>query len=207
MGSLVWQWVSASKLLLGLGGRLGASAFLAMNATAILAFWLDPSVSFDRYYHGPSSSENHSPWEEALVSTAACIFLASTSGSMRLMARVPVNPVSLPSAWALFCILATSLIGDYPYSPSIFGGYAVGAYVGMSSVSKLSSFWSFSAVGLLAGIWMQLLRPICLGFGGKSGFTALIGVVTYELIQKGLKHLLLLMRHKPQAADSSLLPK
>lgn len=197
--SAVWQLVSKHKLMLGLGGRLGASAFVAMNLTAVVAFGLDSSVSFGRYYNNSFEFS----WEEVLVSTAACIFLASTSGYMRLVAQVPVNPVLLPSAWALFCMLAVSLNGDYQYNASIFGGLAVGAYVGMSSASKLSSFYSFLAVGLVAAIWMQLLRPVCIGFGGKSGFTAMVGVVTYELVQKGGKHLCRQLR----ASKNTVLPK
>ena len=182
--SFAWQIVSSSGLLLGYSGRLGATAFLSMNVTALIVFSLDRTVAFDRYGSLESLSWEDMPvLEEAVISLFACMFLACTAGYFRLISTVPVNPVLVPSAWALFCMLITSCT-EYRFSSSVLSGYAVGAYVAMASEARLSGVWQFVIVGWIAGIWNVFLEPLFLGFGGKGGFTAMIAYSTYRFLQK-----------------------
>ena len=180
--SIVWQIVSTYKLMLGFSGRLGASAFTGMNLTAIIAFGVSPSVDFTRYGNFNELWGNIT-FEEALVTVLACVFLASTASYFRLIATVPVNPVLVPSACALCCMILISLI-DYKYNPNIFGGFAVGSYVAMAAESRLPNLKYFATVGLVAGLWIVVLQPFFLGFGGKSGFTAMVGYSTCLIVQK-----------------------
>ena len=133
----------------------------------------------ERYFN----NDHQWSWEDSLYSLVACVFLAATAGYWRLLAKVPVNPVLLPTAWALFCMLGSSLFDRHnTYNASLLDGFAVGAYVGMSSLDKLRSFSSFAGAGFAAGAWIVVGRPFCLGFGGKSGFTAMLGVVSFDFL-------------------------
>ena len=181
--AIVWQIVSQRKLLLGFSGRLGASAFLGMNMTAIITFAFADSTSTEGYTrYGEPNWTNKMDWEEIIVTIVATIFLAATASWFRLGATVPVNPVLVPSTWALCCMLLISLT-DYRYSGSIFDGFAVGSYVAMAAESRLPNICRFAMVGFLAGLGIVLFNPFFLGFGGKSGFTAMIGYSTYLAIQ------------------------
>ena len=199
--ALIWQLVSSNRWILGFSGRLGATAFFSMNLTGLIVFGVDRTVSFDRY-----GSFDSVQWslEEAFVSLLACIFLSCSAGYFRLIANVPVNPVLVPSAWALFCMLLTSCT-DYQFVPSILGGYAVGAYVAMVSETRLSRTWQFAIVGCIAGMWNVLFQPLFLGFGGKGGFTAMVGYSTYLSIQLSRRRIVAARRRR--VVDQNMLPK
>ena len=82
-------------------------------------------------------------WEEAIATILSTIFVATTASWYRLNSTVPLNPVLIPSTWALFCMLIVSLT-QYDYTSSMFNGIAVGSYVAMASESrlpKISNFW------------------------------------------------------------------
>jgi hypothetical protein len=199
--SIVWQVVSTFKLMLGFSGRLGASAFMGMNFTAVIAFAASPSVDYDRYGNLDQLWDD-TTWEEALVTIAACVFLASSASYFRLIATVPVNPVLVPSAWALFCMFLMSL-ADYEHNPSIFGGFAVGAYVAMAAESRLPNVGYFATVGLIAGFWIIFLKPFFLGFGGKSGFTAMVGYSSFLTVRTLLRKLTTKKQKESKDDDSS----
>jgi len=179
---LAWQLVSLSGAMLGFSGRLGATAFVGMNITAIIVFAIDPKVSFEKYGSVQNLWDEVLSLEESLCSVLACVFMAYSAGLFRLVASVPVNPVLVPSAWALFCMLVTG-VTEYQYTASIFQGYAIGAYVAMASEARVPTAAHFALVGLIAGMWNIFLQPFFLGFGGKAGFTSMIGYSTYLLFK------------------------
>ena len=198
--------------MLGFSGRLGATAFISMNITAIITFLVDSSVGFDRYGFDSNNGEvTTMGWEEAMVTILSTLFVATTASWHRLNSTVPLNPVLIPSTWALFCMLIVSLT-QYDYTSSMFNGIAVGSYVAMASESRLPKVSNFGIVGCIAGIYVCLLDNFFLGFGGKSGFTAMIGYATYLCIQLLLKKMRRILhnrnskKEKKMMIDDKILP-
>lgn len=185
--ALVWKIVCFNKMMLGLSGRLGTTAFVAMNITAVLAvFPFSGVASWERYGSVESLWGDRLTIEQLVLIPSSCLFMSILGGSYRLRMqknKTPVNPVLIPSALALLCMFITS-VTEYKFASDMFDGYAVGTYVAMASIDRLSSTKEFATVGLIAGLWSLFFNPFFLGFGGKSGFTAMAGNVTYFLAKK-----------------------
>jgi hypothetical protein len=87
----------------------------------------------------------------------------------------PLNNVVVPALWAL-----TSMLLAYCYPshsrayyvghvvPALFDGFAVGSYVGMSSLRRISSISKFAIVSLIASVWGLALTPLFVGFAGSE---------------------------------------
>lgn len=97
----------------------------------------------------------------------------------------PLNNVLVPVLWTLTSILGTNATG-YKHAAGLYNGFAVGAYVGMASLQKISSTAKFATVSLVAALWGLALTPFVVGFAGKSGFTSMMGHVTHEVAEKYL---------------------
>lgn len=178
-----YQVAQRYKLLVGYCGRLGTTTFLAMNFTALVG--LGPSGAMPWSQYGSASAlwnANPQLLEQALVSVIACIFSSSFSGYFRLVG-LPKNPVLVPCAFALLCMLVVS-VTEYNFAIDVCNGLAVGAYVAMASTTRLPSTKAFAFVGVIAGLWIILLGPFFIGFGGRSGFTAFCGYLTYVISTK-----------------------
>ena len=214
--SLTWQYVNSRKLWLGMGGRLGLTSFIAMNATILVACLVGSSdaVTWSIYWNADAwtSSTDTLVWE-VILSVLASTILAAVAGLVRLRSKVPAHPVILPSAYALLFMLATYLLlttnsnteseaSTTLYETySILDGYAVGAYVAMSGWSYLATTAQFAQAGFVAGIWLQILRPFFGGFGGKSGTTAWLGVAFWSQIHQFWKNR---KKHNTQSQTSEL---
>jgi len=90
----------------------------------------------------------------------------------------PLNNVTIPVLWALLSMLIINAT-EYKHASGLYNGFAVGSYVGMASLQKIPSISKFVVVSLLAALWGLVLTPVFVGFAGKSGFTAMLGHVTY----------------------------
>jgi hypothetical protein len=104
-------------------------------------------------------------------------------GAFRLHANVPVNPVLVPCTLALFFMMIVNGT-EYENRSTLYNGFAVGAYVAMTSEARLPSIAAFFIAGTFAGLWGLILSPYFLCFGGKSGFTAMIGYSTYYVLSE-----------------------
>ena len=90
----------------------------------------------------------------------------------------------------------------------IQNGFAVGSYVAMAAESRLPTVVHFGIVGWIASMYILLLNPFFIGFGGKSGFTAMISYFTYLTIQKTiLSNVNVLKTKKNNNEELQVLPK
>mmetsp|Transcript_25 Transcript_25/g.33 ORF Transcript_25/g.33 Transcript_25/m.33 type:complete len:574 (-) Transcript_25:52-1773(-) len=110
---------------------------------------------------------------------------ASTSASPP---PVPLNNVTVPVLWSLLSMLVVNAT-EYKHASGLYNGFAVGAYVGMASLQKISSISRFVVVSLLASLWGLVLTPLFVGFAGKSGFTAMLGHATYVMMDTAMERL------------------
>jgi hypothetical protein len=97
----------------------------------------------------------------------------------------PLNNILIPVLWALFSMLTMNAT-QYEHSPGIFNGFAVGSYVAMASLQKISTIGKFAVVSLISAVWGLTLTPFVVGFAGKSGFTAMLGHLAVDMIEKAL---------------------
>jgi hypothetical protein len=113
---------------------------------------------------------------------------------------VPLNNVLIPVLWCLLSILIVNSTG-YIHSPGLYNGFAVGAYIGMASLQKISTIAKFVTVSMVAACWGLTLTPFFIGFAGKSGFTSMCGHVTHigiEILLERIQIILRLRRRQQQ---------
>ena len=101
---------------------------------------------------------------------------------------VPLNNVLIPVLWALLSMLAVNASG-YKYASGLYNGFAVGSYVAMASLAKISTMTKFATISLIAAGWGLALTPVFVGFAGKSGFTSMMGHVTHIAIESFIARL------------------
>ena len=230
--SIAWQFISYQKIMLGYSGRLGATAFFSMNVSAILTYVMVDTSKFSQYYYSGGNINSYYTTDrssldiimECLITILSTTFLAMSASWFRLHSSIPVNPVLIPSAWALGCMLLVgcglSLLsnGDdddgvntvhHRYNIMIQNGFAVGSYVAMAAESRLPSVYNFGVVGGIASMYILLFNPLFRGFGGKSGFTAMIAYLTYLTIQKTIlaKIKSKMKKTKNDDSEQQVLPK
>ena len=194
------------NLLLGVGGRLGFVAFLANNALALLRG--------NAFYTKSAAAKVSSI---ALMSTSlftglgAVLTIALREASDDTPASDPVR------ASAVVGLLAALLVGCHPlYTDASALAVYAGSFVGMSlpsrllkgiipnqpsktqssnnpkSISSLALLSVFALAGVLGGIYNVLLTSMGIwavppGWGGKAGFTSMLGVLTCRLLSKFIK--------------------
>jgi len=94
-----------------------------------------------------------------------------------------LNNVIFPCVLALLSMLLVNAT-QYRHQYGLYNGFAVGSYVAMAALPKISTTLQFSAVSLLAAAWGLFLTPFFVGFAGKSGFTSMMGHVTYVVCEQ-----------------------
>lgn len=194
-------FIHYGKLLLGIGGRLGFVAFIANNALALLR-------GNDIYSKGAVAPVSLS----ALVSTSLYTGLGSVSTIVLREASPVSDPVRASAVVGLLAALLAGC-HPYYTNASALSIYA-GSFAGMSSPSRLlkgfvlieptlpSSTNSnkitmsslallsiFALAGVIGGIYSDILTKMGLwaappGWGGKAGFTSMLGVLTCRLVSK-----------------------
>ena len=178
--AVAWAIVNRYQILLGYGGRMGTTTFLAFNISMILFLGPSEQVPWNAYGSLSSLWADRLELEPSLVFCASTIVLATVSAFFRLNATVPVNPVLAPVTAALTFMIALNG-AEYKYRDAAFNGAAVGIYVAMASESKLPTTLAFCWASVLAAAWGLCLDPFFLGFP-SGGFTALLGHVSYEFM-------------------------
>jgi len=166
-------------LLNGFGGRLGTTTFLGFNTTFLLAMGPSGSVSW-QWYCDPTFYASVK-WEAMIVFASSVVWLSVGGAAYRMYLAAHgfhVNNVLVPVRLALFSMVVVNAT-NYECRGDMYTGFAVGSYVAMACFQRLPSLVHFAAVGVLAAAWGIVLTPVCLGFGGKAGFTAMLGHVTY----------------------------
>lgn len=98
---------------------------------------------------------------------------------------MPLNNVLVPVLFALLSMLVVNAT-NYRHASGLYNGFAVGSYVAMASLQKIPSILQFAAVSLVAATWGLALTPFFVGFAGKSGFTSMLGHVTYTGLESFL---------------------
>ena len=193
--------IQRRKFILGVGGRLGAVAFLAVNALAPLSGWSFKSKPV------PATAPILSTAIFAAVGSIATIALRQTDDTVK-------DPVR---ASAVVGLLASLLIGFCGFTD--LGALAVyaGSFAGMSAPSRLlvkdvdanskvvditgskrlNSFFTsmipllvpFAVVGTLTGCILAGSLHLGLwaapgGWGGKAGFSSVVAILTYTTLLK-----------------------
>jgi hypothetical protein len=98
----------------------------------------------------------------------------------------PLNNVLSPVLLALSSMLVVNT-SQYKHAFGVYNGFAVGSYVAMASLQKIPSTAKFAIVSLLAAGWGLALTPVFVGFAGKSGFTSMLGHLTYTFLESYLQ--------------------
>lgn len=192
---LLWCFVfTRYDVLNGFGGRLGTTTFVGMNLAMVSFLGPTGAVSWDRYGR---PAQNDVLWrdeirdvESALVFVISVVWLAVVGAAARISAKTtPVNPVLVPASWALLSMLIMNAT-DYRHAGTMYNGFAVGSYVAMASFDRLPKLLDFFFSGLIASGWGLFLAPFFLGFGGKAGFTSVLGHLTYHFTRAALSFML-----------------
>ena len=181
--SAVWMLFHRFKILVGCGGRLGTCAFIAMNLTVALVAMPSRAVPWSLYGDSTRLWSGRIELLPSILSVLASTFLSTVAGAVRLKSEIPLNPVQAPTTIALVCMLILEPTG-FDYTGEIDAGFAVGSFVGMASDHYLSSIPDFAGAGFMSGLWILLLDPFFVGFGGKKGFTSFCGFATYVGIMR-----------------------
>jgi len=205
--TLVWsRFMLPYQILDGYSGRLGTTTFIGMNLIMLCLWGPLGVVGWNRYWFGfyhivhvaeeADSFRLSDAWkwteetELAIGYVLAVLWLSFVSGASRIWhgryiqqirqedRPPPLNNLLIPCVWALFSMLIVNTT-HYQHAPGLFNGFAVGAYVGMASLQKIPNLWQFLTVGLVAAGWGLALTPVCVGFAGKAGFTAMLGHATH----------------------------
>lgn len=179
--SVVWMIFYHFKILVGCGGRLGTCAFIAMNMTVVLFAMPSGTVPWSLYGDADELWAQRLELVPSILSVVACTFLSGIGGAVRLKSEIPLNPVQAPTTIALICMLIVEPTG-FVYTDQLDTGFAVGSFVAMASDQYLPSILDFVGAGFAAGLWILLLDPFFLDFGGKKGFTSFCGFATYVAI-------------------------
>ena len=84
--------------------------------------------------------------------------------------KPPLNNVVVPAVFALSSMLAAYCVPRYePRARSaLFNGLAVGSYVAMASLQRISTISRFASVSLVASVWGLALTPFFVGFAGSE---------------------------------------
>lgn len=180
--SVIWMIFYHFKILVGCGGRLGTCAFISMNIVALVSM-LSRTVPWSLYGDASRLWSERLEVVPSILTVVASTFLSAVSGAVRLKSEIPLNPVQAPTTIALLCMLILEPTG-FSYTEQIDAGLAVGSFVAMASASYLPSVLDFTGAGFTAGLWILLLDPFFIGFGGKKGFTSFCGFATYVAISR-----------------------
>ena len=217
---LVWCYIMQPfQILDGFAGRLGTTTFVGMNLVMMLVWGPVRVVDWNRYYFGfvrvvPMGEEDSTrskpgdawKWTEeaelAIGYVGAVVWLATAGGAIRILQRsatqqtppAPLNNILFPCVLAFWSMLLVNMT-RYQHAPGLYNGFAVGAYVAMASLQKISTISKFAEVGLIASIWGLFLTPFFVGFAGKSGFTAMLGHLTHATVVEPVVARLLERQH------------
>ena len=205
---LVWCFVIVPyKILDGYAGRLGTTTFIGFNVTMMLFFGPLHVVQWKRYIFGvyqvvlmaeeDTTLDVANVWEwadEAELAIGYCIsvlWLGVAGGAIRIFHNntnpsEALNNVLIPCLLALLSMLVVNSTA-YNHAYGLYNGFAVGAYVAMASLQKIHSIMKLALISFTAALWGLLLTPFFVGFAGKSGFTAMLGHKTFEIIELFIK--------------------
>lgn len=213
---LVWYFCMSTGLLNGSSGRLGTTTFIGMNITMLLFFGPLGVVKWDRYVYGlynvvnvgeedtTLSLDNMWKWtkeaELAIGYFLSVVWLGSVGGAIRIShnnyvlyrvrmkkhAPVPLHNVLVPALIALTSMLLINATG-YKHASGLYNGFAVGSYVAMASLHKIPTIKKYILVSCMAGVMGLMLTPFFVGFAGKSGFTAMLGHQSYDIVETLVK--------------------
>lgn len=223
VAGLIWCFFINShlKILDGYAGRLGTTAFISMNLVMLTLYGPLKVVDWNRYYYGfiqtiHVAEEDSSPipigsawnWiEEAELAvgyTLGVLWVGVVGGATRVIHDKAVendsaslNNILFPVVLALFSMLIVNMT-QYQHAAGLYNGFAVGSYVAMASLQKITSIAKFATVSLVAAFWGLALTPFFTGFAGKSGFTAMMGHVTHNRLERIVRHLHFLNRQEDQ---------
>lgn len=181
--SAIWMLFHRFKILVGCGGRLGTCAFIAMNLTVALVAMPSGAVPWSLYGDSNRLWSGRIELVPSILSVLSSTFLSAAAGAVRLKSEIPLNPVAPSTTIALVCMLILEPTG-FVYTGQMDAGFAVGSFVGMASDQYLPTILDFAGAGFISGLWILLLEPFFIGFGGRKGFTSFCGFTTYVGIMR-----------------------
>ncbi|CAK0788144.1 unnamed protein product [Prorocentrum cordatum] len=189
---IVWRLVSHFKIFVGLGGRLGFTAFCSCHFVQIAVLMplgvvenSDHNMLVKIIFFGRQEtwSYEYCRWDVHLISLGFCVLGAVNSRFLRQLGNALENPVVGATSGSLLCFVIFS-VSSWSSADVAMNGYAVGSFVGMASFEMFPSSLSFALGGLLAGGFIPLLEPLYTGWSGKQGFCALMGCSTFLVMRR-----------------------
>ena len=186
--SICWLVFNRFRIFLGYGGRIGTCVFPSTCIVALIAM-LSGKVPWNLYGDIDFLWAQKLELYTSIFTVLASTVLSTVVGTIRLHSGVPLNPMQTPTVLVLLCVLilwpATGGMND-----QIAHGLVVGSYVSMASTERLSTTFDFTGAGFVAGLFDLLLTPFFIGFGGRDGFAAFCGFLTYVSVSKLMKRLM-----------------
>eukprot|EP00927_Polykrikos_kofoidii_P075010 TRINITY_DN71067_c0_g1_i1.p1 TRINITY_DN71067_c0_g1~~TRINITY_DN71067_c0_g1_i1.p1 ORF type:complete len:488 (+),score=47.02 TRINITY_DN71067_c0_g1_i1:38-1501(+) len=186
-GPFTLPWVTLAGLLTGLvalllqarfngaGGKLGTCAFLGSTVAAGLARALDANgwTPYAGYTAGFDA------WNVRAFIVAPIAAAAGAACTTFLLHKP--TPTASPTLASSTVGLAASLF--FRWAPLLVAFAYAGSFAGMSSSKRLSP-GRVVVAGLVTGLVLLAVWPLFPGVGGKWGVSALVAVLTTELVAK-----------------------
>jgi len=182
----------------GRGGRLGTSAFIGCTAS-LFVLWLlaaDGVVSPKSFYD--SETKSYADIDGLLVVNAIVSNIIGALAAFLLRRMRPLlSPVVAGNAAALLLIIIVDCFITLPASQAAetAGGLFQGAFVGMSSFVILPSLEAFIGAAGVSGMVSVTIYPLFpQGIGGKRGFMAFLGVISFEFLRSGWEYVVVTIK-------------
>ena len=209
---------SNTRLLKGVGGRLGAVAALAVLASvaataelraagllwrpSLAAAAAAPKALLPTVGATVLGSAATRLWARRLaalllVGTTSSLVAPSADSRREALALSFSNPVTSASVVGLFSSLALAPTRSRSLAAPVFAG----TFVAMSAPDTLASTRAILGAAALAGLAQAGLAAVCVGGGGKLGAAAAIGV-TLLRAARAAAALVLLWRARPSPSPS-----
>lgn len=166
-------------ILQGVGGRLGTTALLSCLLMLPVLYWVVPG-----YHHTFWRPERYEDID--WVFGLAAFVLSTLSSIATILLRAHVKTLEHPVPAAAVCALCTSFILlsiKYDKNELLLVYVYIGMSVGMSGRDVIKNYPTYIILGFITGGLGLAFHGLSTGDnGGKAGFTAMVGVVTWQWI-------------------------
>lgn len=163
----------------GLGGRLGTTAFAVCATTAALGGADLPSA-----WHGTGGA----------LPTELLLPMAGLGGGAAwmvstLVRRSPLDVVGAAAAVGILAALAVPHL-DAEHAGLLGAAAYIGAFVGMSASARLPTAGAYVLAGVLGGVGLHLMAGAFPGVGGKLGTLALVSVTAVHAVHRWVRFII-----------------
>jgi len=174
-------WIVLIRSFLGYGGKQGTIAFVSVNISSLLLYFINPISYFDpNVYSVINATYVLMVVVFSAVGTVSTIILREKVVQRAFKQNEAIIGAALIGLLAGFLVPAIPI----PYSSTLPAVIAAGSYAGMSSRTILKRDLDFLIVGIITGVVFIILLPVATAFGGKLGTSAFLSVILWKKIRK-----------------------